>query len=367
MLIKTEQQSIDVYFADTDHASQSGIKKLLRGVDAYLKADEKKMYYEEKGHFIIGSGVDIMLTQGDEEFDDEFFIGTDDKPSGKTLSILHNIFDTFTEDMTQRFINRLRFSHILDNTILEVAGNHEYQKRWSNDSVLKSIRKQADYFNQLCMSNGKQIITLEDYELMSRIASSFQQSKWSYLFDDTHSSKNVDIYYQLPIYSTINGIKTKALLDIVLVDHKAKLIIPFDIKTTGFPVKDFHYSAKKFRYDIQASWYIEHLRHWKELNPIISNYEISRFNFLIESSINPKNTCLFHCSSEFISIGKSGRKTVYGAKYNENNVLNVHTEIQKEVYGWEYALELFNWHLENGFEIDREIKNNNYIFKLEWK
>lgn len=93
MIFRTSKEQIDLYFEDTDYLSQSMIKKILKGVESLKDETEKDLYYEEKGHFIIGSAVDTLLTMSEEQFKKDYHVSLVDKPSGKTLSVLHLVFD----------------------------------------------------------------------------------------------------------------------------------------------------------------------------------------------------------------------------------------------------------------------------------
>ncbi len=367
MIKRTSKADIDAYFSNDTHIGQSSLKKLLQGVNAFLAADEKKLYYVEKGHFIIGSGVDVMLTQEKDDFDDEYHITNSDKPSGKTLSIMHHIFDNVTENMNKQHINRLTFEQLSDDTILEACVIHDFQGRWKDPAKLKAVAKTADYFNELCLSNGKQIITTEDYDKIVRITESFETSKWKHLFDGSlENNTKYDVYFQLAIYSEKLGIKTKVLLDFVVVDHEKKTITPYDIKTTGDAIIKFPYSAKAYRYDFQGSYYMEHLKYWRDQQPALKGYAINNFRFLVESTVYVSGTTMFKADKLFLKIGGYGKEAVYGASFVGQNKRTVYVETHKAVHGWKYAVELYKWHLNNGFDKDKELVDSNHILTLTW-
>ena len=62
-VVITPQSEIDKYF-ESDALSQSSLKKLLTGINSFLnnQKEESELFYTEKGHFIIGSAVDMLLT-----------------------------------------------------------------------------------------------------------------------------------------------------------------------------------------------------------------------------------------------------------------------------------------------------------------
>lgn len=374
MIYKTPQSEIHYYFSEENDAiSQSGLKLLLKGVNAYLKKsnNEKELYYSEKGHFIIGSAVDTILSLGMQEFQNQYYISlSDKKPGDKTLSLMHYIFDNETARMSSQHINQLTLKLVDNDDIIRACVANEFQNRYKDEAKIKAVYKNEDYFNELCLSNGKQIITTDDYEQISRIVDSFQTSQWGNLFDDTFiDDSNTDIYFQLPIYSLLNGVKVRGLLDVVIVDHDKKTILNIDLKTMAYPVNTFHWSAKKFRYDFQISFYHELLRHWITVNPTLKDYTILNPEFLVESTTAVNGAVKFVTSDEFLTIGKEGRKDIYGYTYIHGqfrSVIGSKEIVSSAILGWEAALDLYEWHTSNGFNQDRIIQENNNIVLLNF-
>jgi len=368
MIYRTTQEVVNNYFNDTDHVSQSNLKQLLKGVNAYLKTSEseKKLYYTEKGHYIIGSGVDTILSMGNNEFDNQYHIVSDDtKPGDKSLSLIKYLFDTHTEQMSPQAINDFSMSVISNDDIIAACKVNEFQSRYKDPALLKAVYKYEDYFNELCISHGKQIITFEDKNQIDRIVDSFETSKWAHLFDDSLANvTNIDLYFQLPIYGKISNVKVKGLLDLVIVDHSKKLISIIDFKTTGEPVIKFKYSAKSYRYDFQAAWYTKLLTIWLQTRPELAGYKFGGFSFLVESSIFINGTVMQKASAEFLKRGKYGTPEVLAFEYEDTIPIRP-VKVREATYGWTTALQLYKWHVEHGFDQDKEVIENNNILTLE--
>lgn len=60
---------------------------------------------------------------------------------------------------------------------------------------------------------------------------------------------------QVAIIFEIAGMRGKALIDCVTVDHKNKKIYVTDLKTTGKPISEFSKWYRIYRYDYQQYWY----------------------------------------------------------------------------------------------------------------
>jgi len=74
---------------------------------------------------------------------------------------------------------------------------------------------------------------------------------------ETHTIKDghLEIIYQMDIAFDIEGVQCKALPDIVVINHAAKVINVYDLKTTSSYDQNVMGSMVKFGYDLQAAWY----------------------------------------------------------------------------------------------------------------
>jgi len=124
----------------------------------------------------------------------------------------------------------------------------------------------------------------------------------------------VDIVYQLPIFFAYKGVNCKALLDMVRVNHKLKSITSLDLKTTSGPILHFPNSVLSFRYDLQAAFYKEALSSVEGkavlsniIGRDISDYSLSAFGFIAESTVSMGCPMAFPLSHELELEGKYGR------------------------------------------------------------
>ena len=361
------QASIDdvkAYRLNTSHTSQSMLKRMLGGMDAFNHQKEEP-YYEEKLHFTVGSGVDILLTMGRETFDELYYVAQVPKSSGKIQSIVKYTFDHV--DWTQeRELITLNDHHDL---ILEGAQREQFYPAWGDSAKINNIVNNGEtYFVDLYNAKGKQVLSPEENELVEQISTSLTECEYTApYFDPEKHIEEVDIYYQVPIYFEHAGINCKALLDIVAVDHEHKLIRPMDIKTTGDYTFFFDKSARRFRYDIQAAMYtlaLEYAIKNQTLPFECVNYEVLQFTFIVESTVIQGNPLLFKTDSEFLKMGINGRRS-------GNVILTQHegnsSMFYDKVFGLNDLIRMYKWHLDNGFEKDREVLEGNGWFMLGWQ
>ena len=103
-VVVTPQIEIDKYF-ESEALSQSVLKTLLGGLDTFLsnQEEEQELYYKEKGHFVIGSAVDCILTGQEGEFDKQYYVSQiEKKPSETEMSIIKMTFDDVVDNYAEK-------------------------------------------------------------------------------------------------------------------------------------------------------------------------------------------------------------------------------------------------------------------------
>lgn len=374
MIYKITRAEVDSYFEDEEHLSHTKIKRILKGVDEYNKdKKEKELYYEEKGAIIIGNGVDTMLTEGQQEFNRQFHVANVEKPGGKTLSILQYLYDRTAENYEGQSMWTMTLTNSAeDEDIILACDSEGFQKNWKDPARINAIRKHADYFDDMCMAHGKQVVDAEDMELINEIVASLRTNDLTakYFRDDSNLEQQLpglhsDIYYQYPVYFEIENRMCKVLYDIVYVDHALKTIEMIDLKTTGVHTINFPYQAIRMRYDIQAAFYYNAFQFSELHDTLGAEYTIAPFKFMVESTTNVGTPIMYVASSEFITMGKHGRnETVSERMYTEDDgSIDIY---HNPVHGYIYGMNLHMWHEENGFEKDRSIVEGNGVLQLGW-
>jgi len=368
MIFRTSQQEVDDYFNDTERVSQSKLKRIIKGVEGLKDVTEKELYYEEKEHLIIGSAVDDLLTMGEQVFNNTYYVTIAEKPSGKTLSTLHKLFDNMMEIFDEEYVKFLSFSTIAQDDILTACEQEDFQSRYKTPTKINALEKYSAYFDELCKSYGKQIITTDDKAKIDAIVDSFKKSYFGWIFnvangekdEENYDENEIDIHFQKPIYFDYEGVPSKALLDILLVNHDTKEIAIADLKTTGDSLINFKYSAMKFRYDIQAAFYISAVKEWMKTKPEFKDYTLLGFTFLVENTINQNGAVSFDCSNEFLKMGRVGREAFY---FQKEDGPTIH---YPKIKGFVDAMDDYNWYLEHGFEKERIIVEQEDMLRLGW-
>ena len=333
MIYRTDKAIINNYYSNLA-ISQSGLKVILsQGVQKLIEQENPELYYEEKTHFILGKAIDCYITEGKEEFERNFFISSlYKKPSDTIMSVLKYVFDRATLDSGDSTEDLNEYQEL----IYESLNVHEYflnrkKEDYRLDTRVSGILKDSinhQYWNELLSSAGKQILSDKEKDIIlgntlknnpGIVNSILLHSNTRTLFNpDYDSSHDIDIVYQYPIFKPLSlllniesNIQTKALLDMILIDHSRKVIRPLDIKTMGDYVINFNQSLKARRYDIQAKFYTDMLSLDLEnlstrLRKDIRDYKIANFAFIVESTVSIGFPMIFPLSNELLEIGKNG-------------------------------------------------------------
>lgn len=370
-LIITPQEKIDSYF-ESDALSQSQLKKLLKGIDFFVNnsEEEKKLYYEEKGHFIIGSAVDTLLTGEKGEFEKQYYVTQlEKKPSDVEMSMIQKVFDEVSEVCKDELTDLADYAGSVQASIEE----HNWQPNWKMETKInKIIEVGSAYFDDLKKGFGKQILTVVEKKLIDDIVFSLRSSpRTAKYFDRNTFSKSttIDIYYQLPIYFYFKDIYCKALLDLLIVvkDEKGNIISaqPVDLKTMNGSTLKFISNLKSFRYDIQAAWYTEALLTDDSdfvLRGLITKENILKFLFIVESNSFPGQPLVYEIDEEIMKIGRNGKSDLLvkrpGYDYDEL--------VQKGVKGFEDLIKIYEYQNEHDWKEEEVITKNDGVLKIDW-
>jgi hypothetical protein len=335
-LLDNKQQ---LKYESVEAVNQSSLKELLKGPKAYLKSFEK-----EEGptpsYFIFGSAVDCLITTP-EDFSNRFAVMDIQKPSDTISLILENVHRQILEvgaDPTRTYL--LDWSEF----ILSVATGLGYGKSWKPETVVNKIVEQGgDYFEFISQAEGKDVIDVNMYEKVEQCASSILNNEYVKPLLDVNTQHQVAVYWEY------NGINCKSLLDLVNIDEEAKTIQPIDIKTTSDSVYFFPSSVLKFRYDIQAAFYTDSLRH------MYPEYTVLPFKFIVAEKSNQNPPLVYTCTEKDLDIGRVGITLPNGRRLKGYQTLMDELKWHQESGIWDYSKDYFI----NGGEFAIDIVNEN--------
>lgn len=373
MIVVTPKKLIDAYYSDEIHLNQSSLKNLVKGVESYKKEMQKieeSKNLPSKPHFVFGHAVeDLVMPDKNVPFEDMYYISSSDKkPSDREMTIFNDVFETITTKSDFESVDDIGPLKDYGVEIIEAANRDGWQINWGDKTRFeKLVASGTAYFEDLKNSYGKQILSVEQFEMIKKTADSLKTNPRTKGYFQDKVSKNKDIefitFYSFPIYFEISGLPCKALLDLLIAEVNTKTnkvisLLPVDLKTTAGYTRDFPSKAKTFRYDIQAAWYVHALTWMIEDEPLLlgkyafdEDPEIKHFTFIVESSTNPGNPLVYKCTNDFLESGKYGRT---------NNV------IQTLIYpGYTQLFKEFKYQVETGWVEDSDVTANNGVMDLD--
>ena len=136
----------------------------------------------------------------------------------------------------------------------------------------------------------KTIVSTEDYQAALECVDKLKNHKYTKIYFEPDNPFNHDIerFYQLKFKGEWKGIPLRCMADLIIVDHKNKIIIPCDLKTSSKKEWKFHKSFIEWNYWIQAQlyWYI--IKQNLEKDEIYKDYELLNYRFIVVSRNSKK-------------------------------------------------------------------------------
>ena len=224
------------YF-DHPNISQSGLKRYANPNprSLYRSRLNKELYYRGKSiHFVKGELLDKLIEGL--EIDELYYIEAEGykHPTAKVDSIAQECIDLELdiEDFEE---------------ILKIKKKQGYQPNWKKPKNLEWISNDLlPVIKNKKLANGRIILTHEEFTSIATMTNSMLEGEYTKPILEEFNGK-----FQVAIY--INGFKV--LIDYLQIDHKAKIARVIDFKTTGDYIDKFVKSIKRYRYDIQLSFY----------------------------------------------------------------------------------------------------------------
>lgn len=282
----------------------------------------------------MGNLVDALKTD-EENFNNNFLITKANKPTGQLLTFTQLMFKYRNEEISEVELLSKCYE------ILKEENGGKLQKLLG--TFITNFENEArEYYNELISSEGKTIITQEEYDLAKEIVKKIDECK--------AFKQKGEIFSKFVIFFKYNGIDHKSEIDEFIIDHDNKIIYPFDYKCTNF-VETFEWDCfLKRNYYIQSSLYKYALQIWaKESYP---GYKVENMAFKVVDVTNTYSPLLYKTTDAHFQQGFTG--FYVGNKYYKG-IDQLLTEI-------ELSTENNNWGISN-----YNYNNNGIVFISTYK
>lgn len=225
----------------------------------------------------FGSMVDTMLTDGMEAFNLRFEVSALPEMSENLVQIARTLFDRYHDEYHS-------ISDIPDMILAAVGKECNYYAGDKYASYRTKLIKEncAEYYNVLFRSFGKELVSQVDYDKACACVDALRTSPMtSWYFETDSPFEEIERLYQLKFKGEYEGIQVKCMSDLLVVDHKNKIVYPCDLKTSSHREYEFPKSFIQWRYVMQAQlyWYI--IRQNMDKDPVFKDYKLADYRFIV--------------------------------------------------------------------------------------
>jgi hypothetical protein len=235
---------------------------------------------KESEALLFGSMVDTLITEGMDVFNSKFAIADFEIPT----EAIKNIVDAFIESYPDCTLNDD------DNIalILNVCNKFEYQTRWKDDTRVSKVRELgSDYFEAMHNVGSRTIVSNDLYqEVLATVSTLKTQPQTAKYLQQTKEGSDVEFLYQTKFTTTLEGLELKCMFDLLIVNHRLKVIIPIDLKTSSMMEYDFPKKYLENRYDLQSRLYYKILKNIISNDNYFKEFEIDFFKFMVINKYN---------------------------------------------------------------------------------
>lgn len=270
------QVSEEEYRADPAYSYSTIARFNREGFDNLDKLYDKL----ETPSLLFGSMVDTLLTDGQEEFDKRFEVAQFPAISDNLIQVARVLFNSCHE--SYRSIDLIPDDIIA--SVGEMCGYYANPK-YATYRVKKIKEECAEYYNLLFLTMDKTLVSTKDYQAAQDCVDKLRNHKFTkwYFEPDNPFNHDVERFYQLKFKGEWEGISLRCMADLIIVDHKNKVIIPCDLKTSSKKEWKFHKSFIEWNYWIQAQlyWYI--IRQNLDKDEVYKDYKLLNYRFIVIS------------------------------------------------------------------------------------
>ena len=240
---------------------------------------------QESPSLLLGSIVDTILTDGEEEFNNRFIVADYPTIPDSIIQIVKELFNRYSE--TCNNINL-----ISNDAIIEVAAIYNYQNNWKPETRAKVIKEKGfQYYNLLYLSIDKTLVSQTMYNDAVKMVDALRESAathW-YFADNNPFEPDIERYYQLKFKATLHDVDYRCMADLIICDHKNKELILCDLKTSGHPEYEFASSFLTWNYSYQARLYARVIAKNIRKDSYFKDFKLSNYRFIVvnKDTLNP--------------------------------------------------------------------------------
>ena len=232
---------------------------------------------QETPSLLLGSIVDTILTDGEDEFNRRFVVAEYPDIPDSIIQIVKALFNEFS--VTHRTLES-----IPNEEIIGFASRFNYQNNWKPETRAKVIKEKGNrYYDLLYLTVDKTLVSQDMYNDALRMVDALRTSeatKW-YFADNNPFEPEIERYYQLKFKATLHDVDYRIMADLIICDYKNKELILCDLKTSGHPEYEFASSFLTWNYSFQARLYARVIAKNIRKDPYFKDFKLSNYRFIV--------------------------------------------------------------------------------------
>ena len=232
---------------------------------------------QETPSLLLGSIVDTIITDGEDEFNNRFVVAEYPDIPDSIIQIVKALFNEFSD--THRTLES-----IPNEEVIGFASRFNYQNNLKPETRAKVIKEKGNrYYDLLYLTVDKTLVSQNMYNDALKMVDALRTSeatKW-YFADNNPFEPEIERYYQLKFKATLHNIDYRFMADLIICDHKNKELILCDLKTTGHPEYEFASSFLTWNYSYQARLYSRIIAENIKKDPYFKDFKLSNYRFIV--------------------------------------------------------------------------------------
>lgn len=257
----------------------------------------------ESPALLFGSCVDTLLTDGEKAFSDRYFVSDIPALKPSVEPVVKKVYELFHNSYTN-------INDILDSDLMPIIAEYKYQPNWKNETRCKSIRQEGQqYYQTMFMAGEKTVLPQDTYNRVFACVRALKDSPATgkYFREDDPFS-DIERCYQLKFKDTIDNVDYRCMADLIVIDHKNKVVMPCDLKTSSHMEYEFPKSFLQWRYDIQGRLYWQLIRQNMDRDEYFKDFRLANYRFIVVNTIDEPNPLVW----EFGQTQSEGTITMGG-------------------------------------------------------
>jgi hypothetical protein len=301
---------------------------------------------------IIGDLVDFYLLEckaDEQSFEDrveeKFALYKEVKPKGQVGELADKIIEITKEHLQEDGSLPTSFETRFAEALRRVQDDGKYKNATVEKALANFTEKALDYFKFSMDNIDKTIVDISLLDKSRTVAKILKNDEFTK--ECFEEKEDVELYPKFIIEWKYKDFPCKSEIDLLVIDHKHKIISPKDLKTT-YDNENFEYGYLKYRYDLQAAFYHLAVDWWRNQEGL-EKYKVEPMEFIVgDTSYNNRRPVRYPLSQKDLDAGLYGF-SLYGKQYK--GIISLIEEIL--------------WADENNiWDASRELIENNGVLKL---